>query len=100
MTGLVHSKIRSVTRPPPSRVTPGTSVRSSLPPPANVSPPPHRSAPAQNPRPAPVTMTTRTSSSASIRSNASIISYIIVPVNAFSWSGRLSVIVAMWSSTS
>ena len=99
ITGLVHSKIRSDTRPPPSRGTP-TRVCTSLPPPLNVSPPPERSAPAQNPRPAPVTMTTRTSSSASTRSNASINSRIIVLVNALSLSGRFSVMVAMWSATS
>ncbi len=46
ITGLVHSKIRSVTRPPPSRGTP-TGVATSDPPLANVSPPPDRSAPAQ-----------------------------------------------------
>jgi hypothetical protein len=39
-----------------------------------------------------VTITARTSSSASIRSNAAIISFIIVPVNALSLSGRCSVI--------
>ena len=103
MTGFVHSKIRSVSSPPPSRVTSWPSICASLPwslpPPENVSPPPERSAPAQKPAPAPVTITARTSSSASIRSNASIISRIIVPVNALSWSGRLSVIVATRSST-
>ena len=77
MTGLRLLKMRSETRPPPSRGTP-TDVCTSLPPRPNVSPPPERSAPAQNPRPRPVTITTRTSSSASERSNASMISRIIV----------------------
>ena len=100
MTGFVHSKIRSDTMPPPSRGTP-TSVWMSLPPLANVSPPPPRSAPAQNARsPEPVTITARTSSSASTWSNASITSCIIRPVNAFIRSGRCSVIVATESVTS
>ena len=94
ITGFFESKIRSASMPPPSRGTPA-SVCTSLPPLANVSPPDDRSAPAQNARPAPVTITARTSSSASARSNASIISFIIVPVNAFSLSGRDNVIVAM-----
>ena len=99
ITGLVHSKIRSVVRPPPSRGTP-TGVATSDPPLANVSPPPDRSAPAQYARPDPVTITARTPSSASTRSNAVIISRIIVPVNAFSLSGRCNVIVATRSLTS
>ena len=66
ITGLVHSKIRSDTMPPPSRGTPdvGLLVAPALR--RTSSPPLDRSAPAQNPRPAPVTITTRTSSSASI----------------------------------
>src|SRR5207249_6196606 len=58
------------------------------------------SAPAQNARPAPVTITARTVSSASARSKASISSRIIVGVKAFSFSGRLSVIVSTPPSTS
>ena len=99
ITGFLLAKIRSVSSPPPSRGTPESAI-TSLPPRLNVSPPLDRSAPAQNPRPAPVTITARTSSSASIRSNASIISFIITPVNALSCSGRFSVIVAMCSATS
>ena len=99
ITGFLQAKMRSDTRPPPSRGTP-ESATTSLPPRLNVSPPLDRSAPAQNPRPAPVTITARTSSSASMRSKASMISFIIVPVKALSCSGRLSVIVAMWSATS
>jgi hypothetical protein len=45
-------------------------------------------------------MTARTSSSASVRSKASMSSFIIRTVNAFIWSGRLSVIVAMSSAAS
>jgi hypothetical protein len=62
--------------------------------------PAERSAPAQKPRPAPVTIIARTLSSASARSNASIISVIIWPVNALSFSGRLSVMVRIFSLTS
>ena len=47
----------------------------------------------RTPRPSPVTTTARTSSSASARSNAAISSRRIVSVNAFSRSGRFSVIV-------
>ena len=64
ITGLVHSKIRSVRRPPPSRGTERTS-RPLVAAASNVAPPRPRSAPAQNPRPRPVTITARTSSSAS-----------------------------------
>jgi hypothetical protein len=42
-----------------------------------------------------VKITARTASSASVRSIASMISFIIVPVKAFIFSGRLSVSVAM-----
>ena len=62
--------------------------------------PPDRSAPAQKARPAPVTMIARTSSSASARSKASIISANISPVKALSFSGRLRVSVRIPSSTS
>jgi hypothetical protein len=96
----LDSKIRNDTRPPPSRGIPSSPVGSPPPPRLNVSPPPERSAPAQNPRPRPVTITARTESSASVRSNASIISAIIVPVNALSTSGRSRVRVAMRSLTS
>lgn len=100
ITGFLHSKIRNDTMPPPSRGTP-TSVWMSLPPLEKVSPPEPRSAPAQNARsPDPVTIATLTSSSASMRSKASISSCIIVPVNAFIRSGRCNVIVAMPSVTS
>ena len=67
ITGFSDSKMRSVSRPPPSRGTP--DVGSRVAPCASVSkvaPPPDRSAPAQKPRPAPVTITARTSSSASV----------------------------------
>ena len=96
--GFLLSKIRNETSPPPSRgisLTPATS----LPPRLNVSPPIDKSAPAQNALPAPVKITARTSSSASLRSSAAMISCNIVFVNAFSFSGRLSVIVAIFSLT-
>jgi hypothetical protein len=97
ITGFVMPKIRSDTCPPPSRGTSPSRWRSRQ---SNVSPPRSRSAPAQKPRPAPVTITARTSSSASARSNASISSAIIVRVNAFSRSGRSSVIVSTPPATS
>jgi hypothetical protein len=104
--------MRSVSRPPPSR-TPSL-LQSTLPSDliadflsgrssrveSNVLGPADKSAPAQNARPAPVTMTTRTLSSASAWSNASSISFIMMPVKALSFSGRLSVIVAILSATS
>ena len=99
ITGLRESKMRNVSIPPPSRGTPDEPT-TSLPPRANVSPPRPRSAPAQNARPAPVTTTARTSSSASVRSNAAIISLIIVAVNALRRSGRSRVSVATPPSTS
>jgi hypothetical protein len=98
ITGLALSKIRRVSRPPPSRGTP-TGVCTSLPPRENVSPPDDRSAPAQNARPDPLTITALTSSSASTASKAAIISFIIVPVKAFILSGRWRVIVATPSAT-
>ena len=89
MTGLVHSKIRSDTMPPPSRGTP-TDVWTSLPPLLNVSPPPDRSAPAQKARPAPGDdHGAHVVVGVDPRSNAAITSYIITRVNAFSLSGRL-----------
>ena len=49
MTGFLLSKIRSVSSPPPSRLSPfGRSARASA---LNVAPPAPRSAPAQNARP-------------------------------------------------
>jgi hypothetical protein len=45
-------------------------------------------------------MTARTSSSASVWSNAVISSFIIVTVKAFSFSGRWSMIMALLSATS
>ena len=98
MTGLVDSKIRSASMPPPSRGTPAARSASLLPT-VNVSPPADRSAPAQNARPSPVTITARTESSASARSNAVIISCIIRAVNALSFSGRDNVNVATCEST-
>ena len=99
MTGLFDANMRSVTVPPPSRRNSESDFVDNCPS-LNVSAPAERSAPAQKARPAPVTMTARTPSSASIRSNAAMSSFIIVLVNAFSLSGRLSVIVATRSSTS
>jgi hypothetical protein len=97
MTGFSESKTRSVNWPPPSRGTSPSASRSRQ---SNVSPPRSRSAPAQNARPAPVTTTARTSSSASARSSASMSSRCIVGVQAFSRSGRSSVIVRTPSATS
>src|SRR5215213_9987988 len=96
-TGLSDEKIRSDTVPPVSRGTASSVCTSRQ---SNVSPPPPRSAPAQNARPAPVTMTARTSSSASEASNASMSSRPISAVNAFRRSGRLSVMVRTPSATS
>ena len=113
ITGLSDLKMRSVSSPPPSRIdsslqsisasrfevarlgaSPGCAVRSK------VLPPEDKSAPAQKPRPDPVTMIARILSSASALSKASIISVIISRVKALSFSGRLSVIVRMLSATS
>ena len=61
ITGFFISYRRRDTTPPPSRCSP-SSPRATR---SNVWPPPERSAPAQNARPAPVTMTARTASSES-----------------------------------
>ena len=111
ITGFKLSKIRRDTNPPPSRgkrapssliplLAPPLLAVTSLPPRLKVSPPAERSAPAQNARPAPVTITARTLSSASDKSNAATISCSIVFVNALSFSGRFNVIVAIFSLTS
>jgi len=95
--------MRKVSRPPPSRSTLLTRTESArgIGPCVAVegAPPAERSAPAQKPRPAPVTITTLTASSASVASKAAIMSSIIWLVKAFSLSGRFSVMVAMPSST-
>ena len=59
MIGFFDSKMRSDTSPPPSRCVSNVSARpcAVL---SKVSPPVLRSAPAQKPRPAPVTITART----------------------------------------
>src|SRR3954471_4699552 len=80
-----------------SAISPATSRWSGLR--SNVEPPAARSAPAQNPLPAPVTTTARTESSASVRSKTAGNSRFIVRSKAFSRSGRLSRIVATPSST-
>ena len=67
---------------------------------ANVSAPGVRSAPAQNASPAPVTTTTRTSSSASQWAYTRPSDSPIAPVNAFRCSGRSRVTIAMRSRTS
>ena len=58
------------------------------------------SAPAQNPRPAPVRTMPTTRSSRSAAAIACFISAIMLPVIAFNCSGRFRVIVAIGSSTS
>jgi len=63
-------------------------------------PSPRRSAPAQNARPAPVTMAIQASSSSRNRAKASLRSRRIAPLMALSASGRLYVIVATWPSSS
>ena len=75
ITGFRLSKIRKVTMPAPSRRTSSDCEPCAAPRP---NPPlPERSAPAQNARPAPVTITAPTSSSASVASNAARRSSII-----------------------
>ncbi len=95
--------MRKVRRPPPSRSTPFTRAAkraaSGFASRSKVAPPPERSAPAQKPRPAPVTITAFTWSSPSVASKAAIMSSIICVVKAFSLSGRFRVIVAIPSST-
>ena len=108
MIGFNESNIRRTTRPPPSRRRSSPSRRRSSPSASvpfdsalhseNVSAPEDRSAPAQNARPAPVRITARTASFASVESNASMSSFSIVVVNAFSLSGRSRVITAIPSS--
>ena len=94
ITGFCDRKMRSVSMPPPSRGTrPALCAAVSVW--SNDDSPPDRSAPAQNARPSPVTMTARTESSASAMSKAEIISRIIVSVKALSFSGRDNVNVAM-----
>ena len=111
ITGLRHSKMRSVMRPPPSRALSwlrsgwpsgpfGIGGRSGCASRSNVRPPPERSAPAQNALPAPVTMMARTASSASAASNAAISSWIIAVFSALSLSGRLIVMVKIESDRS
>src|ERR1700722_776995 len=58
------------------------------------------SAPAQNPRPAPVRMTTRTFPSLSAAAIAARTSCSMIAVQAFNLSGRLGVMVAIRSVTS
>jgi hypothetical protein len=65
-----------------------------------VSAPEERSAPAQNPRPAPVTMMALTLSSLSAASKASINSFCMAALKALSLSGRFSVMVRICSATS
>ena len=98
ITGLRDRKIRNASTPPPSRGT-RPALWASVRVWSNVAPPAERSAPAQNARPSPVTMTARTESSASAKSKAEIISRIIVSVKAFSFSGRESVNVAIDPAT-
>jgi len=92
----MRSSLQSILSPLPA-LRSGRSVRALK---SKVAAPAERSAPAQNARPAPVTTMARMPSSLFARSNASIISVIIVPVNALSFSGRLSVMVRMLSLTS
>ncbi len=98
ITGFFDSKMRSATRPPPSRCSSIACAAGPLEW-SKVPPPLPRSAPAQKARPAPVTMTARTASSASARSKASMSSYIMRAVKAFSRSGRFRVMVSTPAST-
>src|SRR5690606_37325930 len=123
ITGLVDRWMRSTTCPPRSagaRWSPSPTIphddgpppgpeapsegraaaRSPNEPRSKVVAPAERSAPAQKARPAPVTTTPRTSSSASVRSNTSISSAAMRGVKAFSWSGRDSVTTAAGPRTS
>ena len=110
MTGFLHSKIASDTKPPSSR-TPckicSSSPRSltsskvgcwlsSRP---NTLPSMDRSIPAQKARPAPVTTTAPTASSSLARLKASTSSRAISRVKEFSCSGRFRVNVRMPSDT-
>ena len=78
----------------------GTGGRSGRASRSKVRAPVERSAPAQNALPAPVTMIARAASSASATSIASMNSRIIVVFSAFSFSGRLIVMVKMLSERS
>ena len=111
MTGFLHAKIASVTRPPVSR-TPleisGSSKRCSMSTRSgdNDSSSPKtlpsevRSMPAQNARPAPVTTIAPTVSSSLARSKTSTSSSAISTVNAFNCSGLDSVTVSTLSARS
>ena len=111
ITGFREEKILSVTRPPVSRAASsprsgatsgsvGGAGRSRRAIRSNVAPPAARSAPAQNARPAPVTMIARTESSASAWSKAAMSSRAMSSVKALSFSGRLRVMVRTSSEVS
>ncbi len=97
ISGFFMSKIRKVTRPPPSSCSPGTSPRATR---SKVRAPPERSAPAQNARPAPVTISTRIASSPSAWSRTARSSSSMSELRAFSLSGRARVTVPTPSATS
>ena len=78
--GFRQLKIASTKRPPPRAPELANTPAPWLPDVSKLAAPPDTSAPAQKPRPAPVTMMARTSSSVSARSNASAISAPIRPV--------------------
>ena len=92
MIGFLMSMSFKVSWPAVSRGTPSDARAASL---LSAKVSGSRSAPAQKARPAPVTMTARTSSSLSAMSAALINSSIIVFVQAFSRSGRFKVTRAM-----
>jgi hypothetical protein len=96
ITGFRLSKIRSDTSPPPSRWA-AASLSSLW---SKVLPPAPRSAPAQKPRPAPVTITTRIASSPSARSKTASSSSRMVAVKALRRSGRFNVTVKIPCSSS
>ena len=113
ITGLRQSKILRVTKPPPSLIlgldqstepssdtAPLLSFLSALLSKSKVLAPADKSAPAQKPLPAPVTIIALTLSSLSASSKAFIRSFCISKLKALSLSGRLRVIVKILFSTS
>ena len=103
ITGFGKSKRRMVIEEVPSIAIGGAESSVGVcaaSPGAGLRGPADMSDPAQKARPAPVTITARTSSFTAAASNARCSSAVIRGVWAFSFSGRCNVIVATRSSTS
>ncbi len=93
ISGFLQSYKARLTLPPESVSSPGLVSSNACSNRANDSAPLDKSAPAKKARPAPVKMIARTWSSWSARAIASSSSRCMIVLNAFSLSGRLSVMV-------